>query len=85
MADPQDGSVPRGTEYPGAENVFNAMEPCEPYSVGDLVSHFGEDDTTRWTIERRLETLHEQGRVRRKKHSANRVSWWVEPDAEDDA
>lgn len=51
------------------------MNPCEPYTVKDFEAIF--DDTSRWTIQRRLDTLHEDERVNKKKHAENRVSWWI--------
>lgn len=51
------------------------MNPCEPYTVKDFEAIF--DDTSRWTIQRRLDTLHEDERVNNKKHAENRVSWWI--------
>lgn len=51
------------------------MHEGEPYTVGDLADIF--DDVSRWTIQNRLETLHDCGQVRKKKHSENRVTWWV--------
>lgn len=75
MADSSASPVPRQPEEPTPEQVLEEMRPCEPYTVGDLVETF--DDTSRWTIQRRLESLREDDKVRKKKHSENRVSWWV--------
>ncbi len=75
MADSSAPPVPRQPEEPTPEQVLEEMNPSEPYTVGDLVDMF--DDTSRWTIQRRLESLREDGEVRKKKHSENRVSWWV--------
>lgn len=53
------------------------MTVCEPYTAPELEDRF--DDTSRWTIQRRLETLVEDGEVKKKKHSGTRVSFWVPP------
>lgn len=78
MVESSPSSVPRQPEEPTPEQVFDEMRPCEPYTVGDLVDVF--EDTSRWTVQRRLETLQDEDNVRKKKHSENRVSWWVHPD-----
>lgn len=70
--------MPRPQEEPSHEAVLSLMNPCEPYTTGDLAAEF--DDTSRWTVERRLETLVEEGKVKKKKHAANRVSWWRDPE-----
>ena len=71
--------VPRTPESPSPHEVYVTMTPGEPYTVGELASEF--DDASRWTIQNRLDTLVEQGFVERKKHAANRVSYWVPGDA----
>jgi len=68
-------TVPREPEEPSPSEVLQEMEACEPYTVSDFETIF--DDTSRWTIQRRLETLREKGDVEKKKHAENRVSWWV--------
>ena len=75
MADPSADSVPRQPEEPTPEQVFDAMTPCEPYIVSDLVERY--DDASRWTVQRRLDTLVEDGEVNKKKHTENRVSYWI--------
>ena len=78
MTDDEYQNVPRKPEEPTPEMVFEEMEPCEPYSVTDLEEKF--EDVSRWTIQRRLKTLNEEGVVNKKKHAENRVSWWIEPE-----
>lgn len=75
MADSSPSPVPRQPEEPTPEQVLDTMQPCEPYTVGDLVDKF--DDTSRWTVQRRLESLRDDGKIRKKKHAENRVSWWI--------
>lgn len=74
---PDQKTVPRPPADPTPEALLDEMEPCEPYAVADLVDEF--DDASRWTIQRRLDTLDEEGRIEKKKHGENRVSYWVEP------
>lgn len=76
MQDTNTESVPRQPEGPSPQDLLEAMEPCEPYTVNDLTDLF--DDVSRWTIQRRLDDLHDQGHVRKKKHTENRVSWWID-------
>jgi DNA-binding HxlR family transcriptional regulator len=68
--------MPRTPEDPTPEDVLAEMEPGVPYTVGDLTEQF--EEVSRWTLQRRLEALHEAGEIRRKKHAENRVSWWRE-------
>ena len=69
--------VPRPQKEPTAEQVRAAMTVGEPYTTGDLTTQF--EDVSRWTIQRRLELLHDDGAIHKKTHAENRVSWWVEP------
>jgi predicted transcriptional regulator len=75
MTDDETENVPRKPEEPTPKQVLKKMRPCEPYTVSDIEALF--DDISRWTIQRRLETLLEQGEIQKKKHAENRVSWWV--------
>lgn len=75
MAGSKSTNVPRTPEEPTPEQVREQMRPCEPYTVGDFEDIF--EDTSRWTIQRRLDTLVEDGEVNKKKHSENRVSFWI--------
>jgi len=72
------GAVPRQPEDPQPEDLLNEMRVCEPCTTSDLVDKF---DASRWTIQRRLETLYEEGEVEKKKHDENRVSWWIPGDS----
>lgn len=76
MVESQTENVPRTPDEPTPEQVLDEMQPCEPYSVSDLETLF--DDTSRWTIQRRLDTLVEDGEVRKKKHGENRASYWID-------
>jgi len=75
MAETDSNNVPRTPEEPTPQQVLDEMSVCEPYTVSDFESIF--EDTSRWTIQRRLETLRESGDIQKKKHAENRVSWWI--------
>lgn len=76
MAESTTADVPRTPEEPIPEQVYDQMTPCEPYTVGDLEAQF--EGASRWTIQRRLDTLVEDGQVAKKKHATNRVSYWIQ-------
>lgn len=75
MVETESDTVARTPDEPSEEQVLAVMEPCEPYTVGELTEHF--EDASRWTIQRRLDDLVEAETVEKKKHSANRVSYWI--------
>jgi uncharacterized protein VirK/YbjX len=75
MADADTDTVPRTPEEPTPEQVRSEMNTCEPYTVSDLQDTF--KDASRWTIQRRLDTLVEDGQVAKKKHSETRASYWI--------
>ena len=75
MPDAQTDTVPRTPEGPTTEDILDAMTPGEPYKVADLTEAF--EDTSRWTVQRRLNDLHDDDRVQRKKHADGSVSWWI--------
>lgn len=79
MSESDTENVPRTPEGPTAEDVVSEMRSCEPYKASDLTEVF--DDVSRWTIQRRLESLHDDGRIERKKHADGSVSWWVSSDS----
>lgn len=54
------------------EDVFEAMEPVEPYTTGELANML---DAPRRTIYNYLEELAEQGRIRKKKPEPKRAIW----------
>lgn len=74
MPDTTDTAVPRQPEEPTPQQVFDIMSICEPYTAGELAEQF--TDASRWTIQRRLQTLHDNNKIERKEHAKNRVSWW---------
>lgn len=76
MAELDSKNVPRTPDEPTPQQVFDEMNLCEPYTVSDLVDEF--PDASRWTVQRRLDTLVEDGLLQKKKHTENRVSYWIE-------
>lgn len=76
MAESETQPVPRTPEEPTPDDVLDALTPCEPYTASEVAALF--EDTSRWTIQRRLDTLVERGDVEKKKHSERRVSYWIE-------
>lgn len=72
--------VPRSPEEPTPDDVLAVMTVCEPYTVGGLTNEFS--DASRWTIQRRLDELVERGDIQKKKHSENRVSYWMPADGD---
>lgn len=75
MADSTTTDVPRTPDEPTPQQVLEEMNPCEPYTVSDLQDLY--PDASRWTLQRRLDTLVEDGEVSKKKHTENRVSYWI--------
>lgn len=76
MAEPDTENVPRQPDEPTPQQVLEEMDTCEPYTVNELQDLF--DDVSRWTIQRRLDSLHGDGLVNKKKHTENRVSYWID-------
>jgi hypothetical protein len=78
MAESQSQNMARQPEEPSPEQVLSAMMPCESYMMKDFEEMF--DDTSRWTLQRRLNALVDAGEVNKKEHGETRVTYWVEPD-----
>lgn len=76
MAESQAAGVPREPEPPTPDDVVAAMSECEPYTAAEIVE-LVDAETSRWTVQRRLESLVDDGRVERKEHEENRVSYWL--------
>lgn len=79
MADSTTTDVPRTPDEPTPSQVLEEMSECEPYTVSDLQDAFPE--ASRWTIQRRLDNLVEDDEIRKKKHTENRVSYWIDGDS----
>lgn len=78
VVDPTIILMPRTPAEPAPQEIYLAMDDGEPYTVNELHEHFAEKyDVTRWTIRDRLEGLVESGMVQKKKHSQQRVSYWI--------
>jgi predicted HTH transcriptional regulator len=73
--DVQIENMARQPEEPTVDQVRDELSVCEPYTVSDLADVF--DSASRWTIQRRLDTLVDQGDLNKKKHAKNKVSYWV--------
>lgn len=54
------------------EEVFEAMEPLEPYTTGELADLL---DAPRRSVFNYLDELAEQGRIRKKKPEPRRAIW----------
>ncbi len=54
------------------EDVFNVMEPLEPYTTGELANMLG---APRRTVYNYLEKLADEGRIRKKKPEPKRAIW----------
>jgi len=65
-----------------ADAIEAAMEHGVPYMASEVAALF--EDMSRWAARDALETLHDRGDVQRKKHAANRVTYWL-PEAGDDS
>lgn len=54
------------------EDVFEAMDPLEPYTTGELAENVG---APRRTVYHYLEQLYEENRINKKKPDPRRVIW----------
>jgi hypothetical protein len=59
-----------------SEQVYEAMEPLEPYTTGELASLL---DTTRQAIRKVLDALAGERKIRKKEPEPERVIWVREP------
>jgi len=55
-----------------SEDVFEKMEPLEPYTTGELADIL---DAPRRTVYNYLEELAEEGQIRKKKPEPRRAIW----------
>lgn len=53
--------------------LVEEMEVCEPYSARDLAEA---TDNPRRTVDHHLRMLADDGKIERKKHAENRVTWY---------
>ena len=76
MTEDHSETVPRPPEEPKPDQVYDVMAPGRCYVVADLVETFeDEHDPGRWTMRRRLETLHEEGRIVKYDHANDSVTY----------
>ena len=68
--------MPREPDEPTAQQLLSAMSPCEPYMAKDFVDEF---EASRWTVQRRLNSLVESGDIQKKQHGETRVTYWIDP------
>lgn len=54
------------------EDVFEAMDPLEPYTTGELADKVG---APRRTVYHYLEQLYEENRIQKKKPEPRRAIW----------
>jgi len=65
--------VPRSTEAPTHEAVFETMAAGEPYWAGELAGQFA---ASRRTVQRRLNELADREKIRKKKQGDRRAIYW---------
>lgn len=60
------------TNEPSASEVYERLEPLEPYTTSELADRF---DTSKDLVRRLLKALHGQGKVRKKETRSGPVIW----------
>jgi predicted ArsR family transcriptional regulator len=80
MSNTDSPNVPRTPDGPTKQDILAEMRPCESYKAADINEQFS--DVSRWTIQRRLDSLHAAGDVEKKKHADDSVSWFIRADVE---
>lgn len=75
MTDSEPADVTRPQENPTLNDVYEEMVPGRCYVVADLVVAFEDTDATRWTIQNRLNKLDSEGRIKKRKHANDRVTY----------
>lgn len=73
--DSQHRTVPRPPEDPTPDDVYEYMADGRCYVVADLVEEFSDTDASRWTLQNRLDELAEEGRIEKRKHANERVTY----------
>ena len=73
--------MPRTPDEPTPQQVLDYLEVCEPYTVSDIKDEFNE--SSRWTIQRRLDSLVDSNKISKKRHSENRVTYWIKQENKD--
>ncbi|WP_201289554.1 FeoC-like transcriptional regulator [Halobaculum saliterrae] len=74
MTAPRDSDP--GESEPDAEQVYETMDPLEPYTTGELASIL---DASKRVVRGLLDALAGEQRVRKKKPESERVIWIREP------
>lgn len=75
MAD-EPGETPDGEAGPTGEDVYDGMEPFEPYTTGELTSLV---DASKDVIRTLLEKLASEGKIRKKAPESAGLIWIREP------
>ena len=76
MTDHSESDSPPPNDGPSSEDVYNAMDPLEPYTTGELAEHL---DTSKGVIWSRLKNLLTNNKVREKKTGPDLRIWIREP------
>jgi len=91
MAESQDETRGRSKAEPTRQQVYDLMAPGEPFTVTDIVELVAEifddrDDVadSKWTLKRRLDGLHDDGRIHKKEHNETLSTYWRPPDRDTD-
>lgn len=63
-------------EPPSPDDVYETMEPLEPYTLGDLIKRFDATKGHLWSV---LRTLHQNGKIRKKESQPNQRIWIRQP------
>ncbi len=58
------------------DDVYEVMEPFEPYTLDDLIQRLDVTKGRLWSL---LRTLHQGGKIRRKESEPNQRIWVREP------
>lgn len=74
MAGPRNSG--RDESEPNPEQVYETMEPLEPYTTGELASIL---DTPRQVVRKLLDALAGEEKIRKKESEPKRVIWIREP------
>lgn len=61
---------------PDAKQVFETLEPLEPYTTGEVASIL---DAPKQVVRKLLDRLAEERKVRKKEPESNRIIWIREP------
>lgn len=75
MTDEQAENVTFTRDDPTLDAVLDEMEIGRCYVTADLVAEFDHLDVSRWTVRNRLLDLADEGRIERRKHTNDAVTY----------